>query len=127
MRVAVRQQYMDPAIPEFVGITAPVATCWTAAHADLHWAHVTAPLRILDWEGGGQAPEGFDAAALCAYTLLQPDTAARVRDAFPLLGSPAALAAEATVCAQLPQTVVRGDNSTLQDQIRAWSAELRRR
>ncbi|MFF0110712.1 hypothetical protein [Streptomyces hirsutus] len=104
-RVAVRQQYMDRAIPEFVGIPAPAVTCWTAAHADLHWANVTAPLRILDWEGWGRAPEGFDAATLYAYSLLQEDVAARVRDAFPVLGSPAGLAAEATVCAQLLQTV----------------------
>lgn len=35
------------------------------------------------------------------YSLLRPDTAARVRAAFPVLGSPAGLAVEATVCAQL--------------------------
>ncbi|MFH8470859.1 hypothetical protein [Streptomyces sp. NPDC017991] len=126
-RVAVRQQYMDRAIPEFVGIPAPAVTRWTAAHSDLHWANVTAPLRILDWDGWGQAPEGFDAATLYAYTLLQEDTAARVRDAFPVLDSPAGLAAEATVCAQLLQTVARGDNLTLEDQLRNWSEELRHR
>jgi hypothetical protein len=126
-RVAVRQQYMDRAIPEFVGIPAPAVTCWTTAHADLHWANVTAPLRLLDWEGWGQAPEGFDAAMLYAYTLLQPDTAARVRDAFPVLGSPVGLAAEATVCAQLLQTVSRGDNLILEGPLRDWSEDLRRR
>ncbi|MFD3504727.1 hypothetical protein [Streptomyces sp. NPDC058678] len=57
-RVAVRQQYMDRAIPEFVGIPAPAVTCWTAAHSDLHWANVTAPLRILDWEGWGALRKG---------------------------------------------------------------------
>ncbi|MGW0538670.1 hypothetical protein [Streptomyces sp. NPDC003032] len=36
-------------------------------------------------------------------------------------------AAEATVCAQLLQTVARGDNLTLEDQLRHWSEELRRR
>jgi hypothetical protein len=82
-RVAVRQQYMDRAIPEFVGIPAPAVTCWTTAHGDLHWADVTAPLRILDWEGWGSTPEGFDAATLYAYSLLQPATAARVRAVFP--------------------------------------------
>jgi thiamine kinase-like enzyme len=126
-RVAVRQQYMDRAIPEFVGIPAPAVTCWTTAHADLHWANLTAPLRLLDWEGWGQAPEGFDVAMLYAYSLLQEDVATRVRDAFPVLGSPAGLAAEATVCAQLLQTVARGDNLTLEDQLRDWSEELRRR
>jgi hypothetical protein len=126
-RVAVRQQYMDRAIPEFVGIPAPAVTCWTTAHADLHWANVTSPLRLLDWEGWGRAPDGFDAATLYAYSLLQPDTAARVRDAFPVLGSPAGVAAEATVCAQLLQTVSRGDNLTLEGPLRDWSEELRRR
>lgn len=126
-RVAVRQQYMARAIPEFVGTPAPAVTCWSTAHSDLHWANVTAPLRILDWEGCGRAPEGFDAATLCAYSLLQEDVAARVRDAFPVLGSPAGLAAEATVCAQLLQTVARGDNLPLEDRLRDWSEELRRR
>ncbi|AVH61811.1 hypothetical protein [Streptomyces dengpaensis] len=127
-RVAVRQQYMDRAIPQFLGIPAPAVTRWTTAHADLHWANLTgSPLQALDWEGWGQAPEGFDCATLYAYTLLRSDTAARVRAAFPVLGSPAGLAAEATVCAQLLQTVDRGDNLILADRLRDWSDELRRR
>ncbi|MGW7260635.1 hypothetical protein [Streptomyces sp. NPDC054834] len=44
-----------------------------------------------------------------------------------MLGSPASLAAEATVCAQLLQTVARGDNLILEDQLQDWSEELRRR
>ncbi|MEU7414978.1 MULTISPECIES: hypothetical protein [Streptomyces] len=50
-RVAVRQQYMERAIPEFVGIPAPAVPRWTTAHADVHWANLTEPLRLLDWEG----------------------------------------------------------------------------
>ncbi|MEU8718371.1 hypothetical protein [Streptomyces sp. NPDC048663] len=126
-RVAVREQYLNRAIPEFVGIPAPAVTCWTTAHADLHWANLTSPLRLLDWEGWGQAPQGFDCATLYAYTLLQPNVAARVRATFPILGSPAGLAAEATVCAQLLQTVARGDNLTLEDQLREWARDLQRR
>ncbi|WP_333778152.1 hypothetical protein [Streptomyces sp. IBSBF 3136] len=126
-RVAVRQQYMDRAIPQFVGIPAPAVTCWTTAHSDVHWANLTEPLRLLDWEGWGRAPEGVDAATLYAYTLLQPDAAARVRYVFPILGSQAGLAAEATVCAQLLQTVARGDNLVLENQLRNWSEKLRRR
>ncbi|MGQ4390513.1 hypothetical protein [Streptomyces sp. SAS_270] len=57
---------------------------------------------------------GSDAAGY-AYSLLQEGVAARVRDAFPVLGSPAGLAAEATVCAQLLQTVARGDDLALVD------------
>ncbi|MER5532606.1 hypothetical protein [Streptomyces mirabilis] len=126
-RVAVRQRYMERAIPESVGIPAPAVSCWTTAHADVHWANLTEPLRLLDWEGWGKAPKGFDAATLYAYSLLQPDTAARVRDAFPVVGSTASLAAEAAVCAQLLQTVVGGDNLVVEDQFRNWAEELRHR
>ncbi|KUO04943.1 hypothetical protein [Streptomyces sp. DSM 15324] len=75
----------------------------------------------------GQGPQGFDCATLYAYTLLQPNVAARVHAAFPILGSPAGLAAEATVCAQLLRTVSRGDNLVLEDRLRDWSEDLRRR
>ncbi|MFE2586092.1 hypothetical protein [Streptomyces sp. NPDC059378] len=118
---------MDWAIPQFVGIPAPAVICWTTAHSDVHWANLTEPLRLLDWEGWGRAPEGFDAATLYAYTLFQPDTATCVRDALPVLDTPAGLAAEATVCAQLLQTVARGDNRALEAQLRTWAEELRRR
>ncbi|MET8897333.1 hypothetical protein [Streptomyces albogriseolus] len=93
----------------------------------MHWANLTEPLCLLDWGGWGMAPEGFDAATPYAYSLLQPDTAARVRAAFPVLGSPAGLAAEATVCAQLLQTVARGDNPVLEGPLRNRAGELRRR
>ncbi|MFE2823542.1 hypothetical protein [Streptomyces sp. NPDC059271] len=125
-RVAVRQQYIDRAVPEFLGIPAPATTRWTTAHADVHWANLTgAPIRLLDWEGWGSAPEGFDAATLYAYTLLQPTTAARIRATFPVLGTPAGRAAEATVCAQLLQTVSRGDNLILEAPLQAWAEGLR--
>lgn len=126
-RVTVRPQYMERAIPQFVGIPVPDAPCWTTAHGDLHWANLTAPLKILDWEGWGQAPAGFDCAMLYAYSLLRPGITARVRAAFPVLGSPDALAAEATVCAMLLQTVNRGDNLVLADQLGTWAADLHRR
>jgi hypothetical protein len=44
-----------------------------------------------------------------------------------VLGSPVGLAAEATVCAQLLQTVTRGDNLVLEDQLRNWAEEFRHR
>ncbi|WP_191878626.1 hypothetical protein [Streptomyces filipinensis] len=69
-RVAVRQQYMDRAMPQFVGIPAPVVTCWTTAHFDVYWANLIAsPLRLLAWGGWGRAPAGFEAATLFASTL----------------------------------------------------------
>jgi len=54
--------------------------------------------------------------------MVDQELAARIRDAFPVLGSPAGLAAEATVCAQLLQTVARGDNLVLEDQLRNWNS-----
>jgi hypothetical protein len=95
------------------------------AHSDVYRANLIAPLSLLHWERWVRAPEGFDAATLYAYSLLQSSTAARVRAVFPVLGSPAGLAAEATVCAQLLQTVARGDNLSLADPLQDWSEELR--
>ncbi|MFD5856771.1 hypothetical protein [Streptomyces chartreusis] len=67
-----RTQYMRLAIRRFVGIPAPNAPCWSTAHGYLHWVNLTSFLKILDWEGWGQAPCGFDAAMLYACSLLRP-------------------------------------------------------
>ncbi|MGI9062631.1 MAG: aminoglycoside phosphotransferase [Pseudonocardiaceae bacterium] len=57
----------------------PTIGRWTAAHADLHWANLLAPHCVLvDWEGWGLAPTGYDAACLYVHSLLVPATAARV-------------------------------------------------
>lgn len=56
---------------------------WVPAHADLYWAQVTAPgCWILDWEGWGLAPAGFDAASLYLHSLAVPAVAAWVRAVF---------------------------------------------
>lgn len=61
----------------------PTVSEWTAAHTDLHWANLNAPdLVIVDWEGWGIAPSGFDAATLYLHSLLQPATAEQVRAEF---------------------------------------------
>lgn len=55
-------------------------TRWAPAHTDLHWANLLAPdCALVDWEGWGIAPAGFDAATLHVYSLLQPEMAAAVR------------------------------------------------
>jgi hypothetical protein len=51
---------------------------WVTAHGDLHWNNLMKPFAILDWEGWGMAPKGYDAATLYAYSLLVPDVANRV-------------------------------------------------
>jgi hypothetical protein len=52
---------------------------WTAAHADLGWANLTAPhCYFLDWEDWGMAPRGFDAATLWSQSFAIPELAERV-------------------------------------------------
>ena len=101
--------------------------CWYCRHGLLAACDNSNPEPELAELAWGAAPAGFDGALLYAYTLLQPATAARVRAAFPILGSPAGLAAEATVCAMLLQTVERGDNLVLTDPLQQWATALRHR
>ncbi|WP_431776313.1 hypothetical protein [Streptomyces cucumeris] len=125
-RVAVRHQYIDRAVPQFLNMPAPPVTRWATVHGDLHWANLTSPgLRLLDWEAWGRAPWGYDQATLWAYSLTQPDLAARVRTAFPELGTPETYAAETVVCAELLQTVSRGANTILAEPLQEWAARLR--
>ncbi len=125
-RVAVRQEYIERALPEFLGLPAPENILWATAHGDLHWANLTAPgLRILDWEGWGLAPYGYDQATLYAYSLLEPATADRVRAIFPQLGTPATWAGEAVIVAELLQTISRGHNQDLAEPLHAWAGHLR--
>ncbi|MFJ9696654.1 hypothetical protein [Kitasatospora sp. NPDC101183] len=126
-RVAVRQEYLDRAMPEYLGT--PIDTkvpAWTTAHGDLHWANLTAPaLTVLDWEGWGLAPAGYDAALLHAYSLLVPDTAAEIRRRLGhVLETPAGRFAELVVITELLQTVTRGDSLELEAPLRTRLAHL---
>ncbi len=57
----------------------PVVDFWVTAHNDLHWNNLTRPgCYLLDWEGWGMAPAGYDAATLYCHSLLVPDAAVRV-------------------------------------------------
>ncbi|MFJ2867117.1 hypothetical protein [Kitasatospora sp. NPDC087314] len=121
-RVAVRQEYLDRAMPQFLGFpvdtTVPV---WTTAHGDLHWANLTGPtLSVLDWEGWGTAPAGYDAALLHAYSLLVPTTAAEIRLRLGhILDSPSGCFAELVVITELLQTTTRGENLDLEAPLRS--------
>jgi hypothetical protein len=54
-------------------------TDWTAAHADLASANLTAPsCYLLDWEDWGLAPRGYDASTLWGASLAVPALAKRV-------------------------------------------------
>ncbi|MFK0045980.1 hypothetical protein ACIQU4_18035 [Streptomyces sp. NPDC090741] len=102
-REAVREEYLRRVIPEFTGHQVDAVT-WTTAHGDLHWANITRDLHILDWEGWGRAPYGYDAATLYVYALLTPEAAARIRtELAPVLDRPEARTGLLTVCTQVLQ------------------------
>lgn len=129
-RVAVRQQYLDRAMPEYLSFTGSridtEPPAWSTAHGDLHWANLTGPdLVLLDWEGWGTAPLGFDAAMLHAYSLLTPATAQRVRTELThVLDTPAGRLAELAVITMLLQTTTRGDNLELEQPLRDRARSL---
>ncbi|MDH6116839.1 hypothetical protein [Kitasatospora sp. GAS204B] len=126
-RVAVRQEYLDRAMPQYLGIPIDTkAPSWTTAHGDLHWANLTGPtLTVLDWEGWGIAPAGYDAALLYSYSLLVPDTAADIRRRLGhILDTPAGRFAELVVITELLQTTTRGDNLDLEEPLRRRVFEI---
>ncbi|GAB7180196.1 hypothetical protein ATKI12_0027 [Kitasatospora sp. Ki12] len=127
--MAVRQEYLDRAMPQYLGIPIDTkVTAWTTAHGDLHWANLTGPtLTVLDWEGWGTAPAGYDAALLYAYSLLVPETAAEVRRRLAhVLTTPAGRFAGLVVITELLQTTTRGDNLELEGPLRTWLSEITR-
>lgn len=107
-REAVREQYIRRRVPEFTGVT-PGEITWTTAHGDLHWANLTGPeLTLMDWEGWGTAPVGYDAANLYLHSLPVPDLAERVRKEFAhVLGTPVSRIGELTACAEILQAAAR--------------------
>ncbi|WP_055524510.1 hypothetical protein [Streptomyces graminilatus] len=108
-RVAVREEYIRRAVPEYTGHDVGDSIEWSTSHGDFHWANLTGPeLKIFDWEGWGIAPVGWDAAQLYVYALQAQETAARVRHVLaPILDDPRTRAAELTVCAQILQAADR--------------------
>ena len=126
-RVAVRQEYLHRAMPEYLGTSIDsTVRKWSTAHGDLHWANLTSPeLHILDWEGWGLAPAGYDAAMLHTYSLLVPETAAYVSERLGnILATPAGRFAELVVITELLQSISRGDNRDLEVPVRRRLARL---
>ncbi|MER7468375.1 hypothetical protein [Streptomyces sp. NPDC097981] len=70
-REAVREGYLRRVIPEFTGHQVDDVT-WTTAHSDLHYGNITRGPHILDWEGWGRAPYGYDAATLSLVRAADP-------------------------------------------------------
>ncbi len=129
-RIAVSQDYLHRALPRFLEDaelpTTPAK--WATSHGDCHWANLTfdGPM-LLDWEGWGRTPAGYDAALLAIHSIRVPNTEARVRAEFAeTLGTPEGRFAELTVLAELIQTTTRGDNLDLEDALRARARKLLR-
>lgn len=126
-RRTIEQQYLDWAMPKFLGRPLDTETrSWVTAHGDLHWANLYAPgLQIIDWEGWGLAPAGYDAATLHTYSLLVPAAAARVRAelADPLY-TPQGRFAELVAITELLHSVAGGDNTGLAEPLRQQAARL---
>jgi hypothetical protein len=127
-RFTIRQQFLDHAMPALLGT--PVVTTppcpWTTAHGDFHFANICAPaLHVLDFEGWGLAPAGYDAATLHSYSLLVPPVAARIRSELAsILSTTAGRFAELAVITELLYAAARGDNSALATPLRKRAAIL---
>ncbi|MFF8431716.1 hypothetical protein ACF07Y_42645 [Streptomyces sp. NPDC016566] len=119
-RTAVRQEWITRAVPQYTGYPAPKITSWECAHGDFHTANLTSGAALLDWEGWGLAPRGYDTALLYAYAQLAPNTARRIHRQFaPLLDSTSGRAALLVVCAELLQSASRGDHPDLTPRLQA--------
>jgi len=116
-RHTITRHYLQQAMPRFLGnpINSDPPVPWTTAHGDFHFANITAPdLQILDFEGWGLAPAGYDAATLHSYSLLVPVTAARIRREFAsVLNTPAGRHAELVAITELLHANARGEHTAL--------------
>ncbi|WND32803.1 hypothetical protein RI578_42585 (plasmid) [Streptomyces sp. BB1-1-1] len=119
-RTAVRQEWISRAVPEYTGQPAPHIQHWECAHGDFHAANLTHGATLLDWEGWGLAPRGYDMAMFYAYAQLAPGTATRIHHEWVSpLTSTAGRAALLVVCAELLQSASRGDHPDLTPKLRA--------
>jgi aminoglycoside phosphotransferase (APT) family kinase protein len=126
-RHTISQQYLHTVMPRYLDAPADsTVPAWTTAHGDLHFANLCAPtVTVLDWEGWGLAPTGYDAAMLHTYSLLVPDTANQVYAAFAdILDTPAGLFAQRAVVCELLHSTTRGANLALADVLHHRARQL---
>lgn len=126
-RVSVRQDLVNRRL-EWIsgGRVAPEVAVWKASHGDLHWANLTAPACVLlDWEGWGLAPAGWDVAVLRAYSLLQRAVAAEIADRFSgLLTGAGGRQVQLFAVAELLMAGSRGDHPELTPPLLGLASEL---
>ena len=115
-RRTVFQPFLDHAMPRYLGASVDtVASSWSTAHGDLHFANLGAPALIFfDWEGWGLAPTGYDAAMLHSYSLLVPSVAARIRtELVHILDTPTGRFAELVTITELLHISARSEETEL--------------
>jgi len=127
-RIAIQQGFLDWVMPRSLG--APIDTLapasWATAHGDFHYANLCGPdLCLLDWEGWGTAPRGYDVAMLHSYSLLVPDAAERVRRELGyILDTPDGHFAELAVISELLYAAARVVNTVLVQPLRQRATSL---
>ncbi|MGH3929241.1 MAG: aminoglycoside phosphotransferase [Pseudonocardiaceae bacterium] len=128
-RVGATQEGISRRLLAFFGDTIdPTVTTWSTAHGDVQWANLTGPTPyLLDWEGWGVAPAGYDAATLYCYTLLVPDIARRVYETFAdVLDTPDGTRAQLHVIGRLLLRVNGGDYPELANPLHQHAQHLLR-
>ncbi|MGH3693322.1 MAG: hypothetical protein ACRDRX_04870 [Pseudonocardiaceae bacterium] len=128
VRVGARQNLVTRRVTEISGGSVnPTVKEWSTAHADLHWANLTAPqCEILDWEGWGIGPRGLDAATLWGYSLVVPTVAERIATEFADdLATRSGKIAQLFTCAELLRMIVKfGDHPDLEEPLTLASHRL---
>ncbi|MFZ3499053.1 hypothetical protein ACODT5_38550 [Streptomyces sp. 5.8] len=106
----VRDDWIERAFPQYLGIPTPAKIERVTGHGDLHWGNLTGmPLTLLDWERWGRVPVGYDPGLLHAHSLRVPLVATRIRSHFAnVLGTPAGRIGELAALAEILQAVARG-------------------
>lgn len=115
-RVKVKQEKITRRVMVFFGDELDTeVTHWATAHGDFHWGNLQFPnLSILDWEGWGKAPVGYDAATLYCYSLLIPSVADQVYKMFSdILNTRDGVIAQLYVITRLLRRIDHGDSLDL--------------
>lgn len=127
-RLTVQPAFLTWAMPHYLGTPADQHgnSSWTTAHGDFHLANLCAPdLTILDWEGWGLAPSGYDAATLHSYSLLTPQTAHQINTELAhQLHTPAGQYAELAVITELLHAANQGINPALAPSLRSRATKI---
>jgi hypothetical protein len=127
-RMTVQPGFLAWAMPHYLGVAPSdyANSSWTPAHGDLHFANLCAPeLRILDWEGWGLAPPGYDGAILHSHSLLVPHAASRIRiELAHLLGGPTGRFAELVAITELLHAAEQGCHQVLTEPLLHRAASI---